>query len=77
MVLATGGDDAIARFGLGFAALLLGALGVQYSKWLEVGTRRQPREMPNPYFGLVRFLGALLFLSGLGLIGWSAWSLLT
>jgi hypothetical protein len=77
MVLAAGGDNAIVRFGLGFAALLLGALGVQYSKWLEVGTWRNPRTQPNPYYELVRFLGALLFLSGLGLIVWSAWSLLT
>lgn len=75
-MIAAGGDDAIARFALGFVALVLGALGVQYSKWLEVGTRRQAREEPNPYFELVRLLGALLFLSGLVLIGWSAWSLL-
>lgn len=76
-MVTAGGDDAIARFALGFVALLLGALGVQYSKRLEVGTPRRPREEPNPYFELVRFVGALLFLCGLVLIGWSAWSLLT
>jgi len=75
-MIAAGGDDAIARFALGFVALVLGALGVQYSKWLELGGRRQPREEPNPYFELVRFLGALIFLCGLVSIGWSAWSLL-
>lgn len=68
--------DAMGIFGLGFVALLWGALVVQYSKRLEVGTRRQPRTEPNPYFELVRFLGALFFLGGLGMIGWSAWSLL-
>lgn len=76
-MIAAGGDDAIARFALGFVALVLGALDVQYSKWLEVGTRRQPREEPNPYFELARWVGALLFLCGLVLIGWSAWSLMT
>jgi hypothetical protein len=76
-MLAAGRDDAMARFALGFVALLMGALAVQYSKWLEVGTRQQPREDPNPYFELVRFLGALLFLGGLALIAWSAWSLMT
>jgi hypothetical protein len=76
-MIAAGGDDAIARFALGFVALILGALGVQYSKWLEVGAHRHLREEPNPYFDLVRFLGALIFLCGLVLIGWSAWSLLT
>lgn len=75
-MIAAGGDDAIARFAMGFVALIVGALGVQYSKWLEVGTQRHPREEPNPYFEFVRFLGALLFLCGLVLIGWSAWSLL-
>lgn len=75
-MIAAYGDDAVARFALGFVALVLGALGVQYSKWLEVGTRHQAREEPNPYFELVRLLGALLFLCGLALIGWSAWSLL-
>lgn len=74
---AASGDDAIARFALGFVALVLGALGVQYSKWLEVGSRRLPREEPNPYFELARFFGGLIFLCGLALIGWSAWSLLT
>ena len=75
-MVTAGGEDAIARFALGFVALLLGALGVQYSKRLEIGTQRQPRQEPNPYFELVRFVGALLFLCGLVLIGWSAWSLL-
>lgn len=75
-MIAAGGNDAIARFALGFVALVLAALGVQYSKWLEVGTPRRPREVSNPYFELVRLLGALLFLCGLVLIGWSAWSLL-
>ena len=76
-MVASGGDDAITRFAVGFVGLLLGALVVQYSKRLEVGTRRQPREEPNPYFELVRFLGALLFVCGLVLIGWSAWSLMS
>lgn len=76
-MIAAGGDDAITRFALGFVALVLGALGVQYSKWLEVGTRRQPRDESNPYFELARWVGALLFLCGLVLIGWSAWSLMT
>ena len=43
-MIAAVGEDAIARFALGFVALVLGALGVQYSKWLEVGARRQPRK---------------------------------
>lgn len=76
-MLAADGDNAIARFALGFVALSIGALLVQYSKWLEVGTRQQPREDPNPYFEMVRISGALLFVCGLVLIGWSAWSLLT
>lgn len=76
-MVAAGGDDAIARFALGFVALLLGALGVQYSKRLEVGTRREPRDEPNPYFELVRLFGALLFLCGLVLVAWSAWNLLS
>lgn len=63
-------------FGLGFVALLCGALAVQYSKRLEVGTRMRPRTEPNPYFELVRVLGALVFFSGLGMIGWSAWLLM-
>lgn len=76
MVAGSGGDT-FGIFGLGFAALLLGALGVQYSKWLEVGSRRHLRDEPNPYFKLVRLSGALLFLFGLSLIAWSAWILLT
>lgn len=75
-MITPGSDEAIARFALGFAALLIGALGVQYSKWLEVGTQPHPREQPNPYFELVRFLAGLVFLCGLVLIAWSAWSLL-
>ncbi|MGH9590234.1 MAG: hypothetical protein ACRD25_07545 [Terracidiphilus sp.] len=75
-MIAAGGNVAIARFALGFAALVLGALAVQYSKWLEVGAPRHPREQPNPYFELPRLMGAFLFLCGLALIGWSAWSLL-
>lgn len=71
-----GGNDPVARFALGFVALVLGALAVQYSKWLEVGTRRRPREQPNPYFELARIMGAFLFLCGLVFIGWSAWSLI-
>ncbi|HEX8712655.1 MAG TPA: hypothetical protein VF730_12335 [Terracidiphilus sp.] len=61
---------------IGFVALLWGALGVQWAKHLEVGSRRRPREEPNPYFELVRFLSALVFLSGLGMILWGAWMLL-
>lgn len=72
-----GSADAIARFASGFVALVLGALAVQYSKWLEVGPRQRPRETPNPCFELARLLGAFFFLCGLALIGWSAWSLLT
>lgn len=75
-MFAESGGDAIGEFGFGFTALLLGALGVQYSRWLQVGTQRQPRDEPNPYFPLVRLFGALLFLCGLVLIGWSAWRLL-
>lgn len=63
-------------FGLGFIALIWGALGVQWSKWLEVGTRTKPRSEPNPYYRPVRWVGALVFLSGLGMIAWSAWMLM-
>ena len=73
----TGGENPIALFALGFIALLWGALGVQYSKRLEVGTRSHPRSEPNPYHELVRFFAALLFFGGLYLIAWSAWLLLT
>ena len=76
-MVAASGDDAIARFASGFVALLMGALVVQYSKRLEVGTRQHPREEPNPYFELVRFVGALLFVCGFLLIAWSAWNLLS
>lgn len=71
-----GVNGALDIFGLGFVALLWGALAVQWSRWLESGTRAKPREEPNPYFELVRFLGALGFLGGLGMIVWSAWLLL-
>lgn len=63
-------------FGLGFIALIWGALGVQWSKWLEVGTRRKPRTEPNPYYQPLRWVGALVFFSGLGMIAWSAWMLM-
>jgi hypothetical protein len=53
-MFAGSGGQALGEFGWGFTVLLLGALGVQYSKWLEVGSRRQPREEPNPYFESVR-----------------------
>jgi hypothetical protein len=69
-------NDALEIFGFGFVALLWGALGVQYSKRLEVGTRAKPRTEPNPYFEMVRFVSALVFLSGLGMILWSAWLLM-
>ncbi len=76
MVPASGGD-AIERFALGTVALLWGALGVQYAKRLEMGTRRHPRTEPNPYHKLVRTVAAFFFLGGLYLIIASAWFLLT
>lgn len=75
-MIAGGGNDPIARFALGFVALVLGALAIQYSKWLEVGSRHRPREEPNPYFELPRVMGAFLFVCGIVLIAWSAWTLL-
>lgn len=71
------GGDPIGMFALGFIGLLWGALGVQYSKRLEVGTRRHPRTEPNPYCHFVRTISALIFFIGLYLILSSAWFLLT
>lgn len=71
------GGDPIERFALGSVALLWGALGVQYAKRLEVGTRQHPRTEPNPYHVLVRTVAAFFFLGGLYLIVSSGWSLMT
>ncbi len=72
-----GSGNPIEGFALGSVALLWGALGVQYAKRLEVGTRRHPRIEPNPYHGLVRAIAAFIFLGGLYLIVTSGWALLT
>ena len=76
-MVSIGGGNPIERFALGSVALLWGALGVQYAKRLEVGTRRHPRTEPNPYYRLVLAVAAAFFLGGLYLILSSGWSLMT
>ena len=76
-MVSIGGVNPIERFALGSVALMWGALGVQYAKRLQVGTRRHPRTEPNPYHTVVRTIAAFIFLGGLYLIVTSAWYLMT
>ena len=75
--MTTSAADPMGTFTMGFLALMFGALGVVYSKRLEVGSPKRPRPSPQPLYGPVRFLAALLFFAGLYWVGWSAWFLLT